>query len=69
MVGRLDPKTGEVKIVTSPTPKSPPYGMGVNQKRRFFVEFGGNKIAKIDSQDNGDRRIYTAGVARAHGAS
>jgi streptogramin lyase len=30
MVGRLIPQMGEVKLVTSPTPKSRPYGMVVN---------------------------------------
>mgnify|MGYP003579621716 CR=1 FL=1 len=48
-MGRLDPKTGEVKLVTSPTPKSRPYGMVVNSKGvPFLVEFGSNKIASID---------------------
>ena len=49
MVGRLIPQTGEVKLVTSPTPRSRPYGMVVNSKGiPFFVEFGSNKIASID---------------------
>ena len=49
MVGRLIPQTGEVKLVTSSTPKSRPYGMVVNSKGiPFFVEFGSNKIASID---------------------
>jgi virginiamycin B lyase len=49
MIGRLNPQTGEVKLVTSPTPKSRPYGMVVNSKGTpFFVEFGSNKIASID---------------------
>src|SRR6266481_6004927 len=49
MVGRLIPQTGEVKLVTSPTPKSRPYGMVVNSKGiPFIVEFGSNKIASID---------------------
>jgi virginiamycin B lyase len=51
MVGRLDPKTGAVKLVTSPTPKSRPYGMAVNSKNVVhFVEFGANKIATIDAK-------------------
>jgi virginiamycin B lyase len=33
MVGRIDPKTGEVKLVTSPTPKSRPYGCDQLQGR------------------------------------
>jgi len=49
MVGRLDPKIGEIKLVTSPTPKSNPYGMVINSKGvPFFDEFGSNKIGSID---------------------
>jgi virginiamycin B lyase len=49
MVGRLDPETGEIKLVTSPTPKSRPYGIHVNSKGiPVFVEFGANKVATID---------------------
>jgi virginiamycin B lyase len=49
MVGRLNPKKREVKVVHSPTPKSRPYGMVVSSKGvPFFVEFGANKIASID---------------------
>ena len=51
MLGRLDPKSGEIKLVTSPTPKSRPYGMAVNSKNVvFFVEFGANKVASIDAK-------------------
>src|ERR1700736_99478 len=50
-VGRLDPRTGEIKLVTSPTARSRPYGMAVNSKNVvFFVEFGANKVASIDSR-------------------
>jgi virginiamycin B lyase len=49
MLGRLDPKEGAVKLVTSPTEKSRPYGLMINSKGiPFFVEFGANKIASID---------------------
>src|SRR5258708_1663244 len=48
-VGRLDPKSGEVKLVPSPTPRSRPYGILVNLKNvPFWVEFGSNKVASID---------------------
>ena len=48
MVGRVD-RSGEVKLVTSPTPNSRPYGIMVNSKGiPVFVEFGSNKIATID---------------------
>ena len=46
---RIDPKSGEVKLVTSPTPNSRPYGLVINSKGiPVFVEFGVNKIATID---------------------
>jgi virginiamycin B lyase len=49
MVGRLDPATGAIKLLTSPTPKSRPYGIQINaQGIPVFVEFGTNKIATID---------------------
>ena len=49
MVGRLNPQTGAIKLVTSPTPRSNPYGMVVSSKGvPFFVEFGSNKVASID---------------------
>jgi virginiamycin B lyase len=48
-IGRLDPATGAIKLLTSPTPKSRPYGLMVNaQGIPVFVEFGTNKIATID---------------------
>ena len=48
-VGRLDPATGAIKLLTSPTPKSRPYGIQINaQGVPVFVEFGTNKIATID---------------------
>ncbi|NOJ41243.1 Vgb family protein [Bradyrhizobium australiense] len=51
MIGRLDPATGEIKLVTSPTPKSRPYGLKINgQGMPVVVEFGTNKIATIDPQ-------------------
>lgn len=51
MVGRLDPATGEIKLATSPTPKSRPYGMAINSKNVvYFVEFGTNKVASIDAK-------------------
>jgi virginiamycin B lyase len=50
VLGRLDPKSGEIKLVTSPTPNSRPYGMALNSKNVVhFVEFGTNKVATIDS--------------------
>ena len=48
-IGRLDPKTGEIKLLTPPTAKSRPYGMAVNSKGTVFVvEFGTNKVASVD---------------------
>lgn len=49
MIGRLDPSTGAIKLLTSPTPKSRPYGIQINaQGIPVLVEFGTNKIATID---------------------
>ena len=49
MVGRLDPKTGEIKLVKSPTPRSNPYGVVIDSRGTpFFDEFGTNKIGAID---------------------
>jgi virginiamycin B lyase len=49
IVGRLDPATGAIKLLTSPTPKSRPYGLQINARGiPVFVEFGANKIATID---------------------
>jgi virginiamycin B lyase len=50
-IGRLDPKSGEIKLVDSPTARSRPYGMALNSRNVvFFVEFGANKIASIDAR-------------------
>jgi virginiamycin B lyase len=49
IVGRLDPATGAIKLLTSPTPKSRPYGLKIDSKGiPVFVEFGTNKVASID---------------------
>lgn len=51
MVGRLDPATGTIKLLTSPTPKSRPYGLKISAGGvPVFVEFGVNKIAVIDPE-------------------
>jgi virginiamycin B lyase len=48
-VGRLDPKSGDITLVKSPTPTSRPYDIQVNANGvPFFVEFGSNKVASID---------------------
>jgi virginiamycin B lyase len=49
MVGRLDPKTGAIKLEKVPTPKALPYGVAVDSEGFiFFDEFGSNKIGRID---------------------
>jgi virginiamycin B lyase len=49
MLGRLDPASGDIKLVTSPTPNSRPYGLVINSKGiPVFVDFGSNKIGTID---------------------
>ena len=48
-MGRLDPKTGEIKIIKSPTPNARPYGLHINSKGvPVVVFFGTNKVATID---------------------
>src|SRR5206468_13024621 len=45
----LDPKTGEMKLIQSATPRSNPYGVVVSSKGMpHIVLFGTNKIAAID---------------------
>jgi len=49
-VGRLDPASGAIKLVPSPTAGSRPYGMALNSRNVvFLVEFGANKVASIDA--------------------
>ena len=51
MVGRLDPKTGDVKVQAYPEPRSNPYGMVFTSKGvPVICEFGGNRISAIDPQ-------------------
>ncbi len=65
MLGRLDPATGAIKLVTSPTPKSRPYGMALNSKNVvFFVDFGVNKIGSIDASDDADQGVRPAQCRR-----
>src|SRR5260370_247840 len=48
-IGRLDPKTGEITLLTPPTPKSRPYGMAVSSKGAvFYVAFGSNRVGSVD---------------------
>src|SRR5258707_1104246 len=49
VLGRLDPKTGEITVVPPPTPKSRPYGMAVSSKGAvFYVAFGSNRVGSVD---------------------
>ena len=49
MVGRLNPQTGEIKLVTMPQPRSNPYGMVMmSSGNPFICEFGGNRLASFD---------------------
>ena len=49
MIGRLVPKTGEIKLVPVPTANALPYGIAVNSEGvPYFAEFGSNKLASID---------------------
>ncbi|HWP25554.1 MAG TPA: hypothetical protein VNL39_04335 [Xanthobacteraceae bacterium] len=48
-VGRLNPATGEIKLVTMPTPRSRPYGILVSKSGiPTLCLFGTNKLATVD---------------------
>src|SRR5438876_1050611 len=48
-LGRLDPSTGEIKLVTMPTANSEPYGLVINSKGvPFFTQLMGNRIGSLD---------------------
>jgi virginiamycin B lyase len=48
-IGRLDPRSGEIKVKEVPTPHSVPYGIVVTAKGvPFFCEFGSNKLASVE---------------------
>jgi virginiamycin B lyase len=50
-VGRIVPATGEMKIATTPTADTYPYGIQVNSKGvPWYVDFRGNRIGSIDPQ-------------------
>jgi virginiamycin B lyase len=50
MVGRLDPKTGAVKLAVSPTADSAPYGMVFDSKGKlWFSEWQAPKLASVDA--------------------
>ena len=51
MVGRLNPATGEMKLVSTPSQNSYPYGMVVNSKGvPFYADFRGNRVGTINPQ-------------------
>ena len=61
MVGRLNPETGESKVVTTPTPKANPYGMVITTQgdsllRRVWRE----QNRQHRSGNDGDSRIPSA---------
>ena len=50
-IGRIDPSTGEVRLVDSLTPKSRPYGVKLDSKGvPYVVLFGTNKVARLDPE-------------------
>ena len=70
MVGRLDPATGQIKLVTSPTPRSNPYGMVITSKGvPYFCEFGTNKLASIDPETLSIHEYLCRTPTAARGAS
>jgi virginiamycin B lyase len=49
MVGRLIPATGEVKVSTTPSANTYPYGIVVNSKGvPWYVDFRGNRLGSVD---------------------
>src|SRR6185436_17617636 len=50
IIGRLEPQTGDVRLLTMPTSSSRPYGMAINSRAQLFVVlFGTNKIIRVDT--------------------
>src|SRR5678815_2076366 len=50
-IGRINPRTGEVKLQKTPTERANPYGMVMTTKAIPFVcDFGTNKIIRIDPE-------------------
>jgi len=48
-VGRLNPQTGTIRMSSSPTPHSIPYGIAVDSDGiPFYCEFGTNKLASVN---------------------
>ena len=65
MIGRLNPKNGDLKLVESKTPRSLPYGTVFDSKQQLWVVlFGTNKIAKIDANMNITEYTLPAADAR-----
>jgi len=51
MVGRLIPRTGEVKVAATPTAATYPYGIAVNSKGvPWYVDFRGNRVGSVDPE-------------------
>lgn len=51
MVGRLVPASGEMKIVSTPTANTYPYGIQVNSKGvPWYVDFRGNRVGSVDPE-------------------
>jgi virginiamycin B lyase len=51
MVGRLDPESGEMKVATTPSSRSYPYGIVVNARGvPWYVDFRGNRVGRVDPE-------------------
>jgi len=53
-IGKLDVKSGDIQLVSIPTPKAGPMGIVISPdgKSIWFAEITGNKIANLDIQSN-----------------
>jgi virginiamycin B lyase len=64
-IGRLDPKTGEIKVKGVPTAHAVPYGIVVaSDGTPFFCEFGTNKLASVDPKSMAIQENPLPGGAR-----
>ena len=51
MVGRLVPSTGVMRIVTTPSEGTYPYGIQINSKNEpWYVDFRGNRIGRANPE-------------------
>lgn len=50
MVGSLNPSTGKVRLAATPSSNTYPYGIAVNSKGVWYVDFRGNRVGRVDPE-------------------